>query len=316
MDALPSSRIHMMVMGIDGMNPTQIVIRIWNYSIRTVTVVIMLSLVSLQLYGVTCFEKVLIINAVHITIFSIEAAMYIRTFKRSQKLFNMLKFAFSHMDKHSLDRIASFDNHQVSIKFCFSMIITFALMIYFSKKSIQRIQRKGFKEKFPRFFTRTLFACIVWSSWVTMFQMQMYISILFVTDQIAKQIKSKFLHWHVAGGTDYDMMRRSLDWYNRMMEILNEEAGMIPFGCLAIEFMLFACAISSVVTGSEFGVFLTPVLLITGSLNVSFIRTFYQMIQLSNKSRRTSPKPGRLQRRVSLIPSPSAVAAIAPVVMQ
>lgn len=289
MDTLPSSRIHMIAMGIDCTNSSHFWIRIWNYTVRCVSVLIMVSLLSLQLYGIVFYDKVLIVNAVHVTIFSATLLSYVLTFAKTRRLFKILEFAFQRMDKNTLSKIREFDNRHVTIKFCYFAIVVMGLITYFKTIGADleaSVLSMGFKKEFPSYCTKLVFVCVIWTGWITMFLVQFYISILFVTVQIAEQVKFKFLQWTMTGEPDYNMMRRSLEWYNKLLKIVNEEAGMIPFGILAMEFMMFACGISFVVTGSELGVLPMLALLTTGMLNVSFIRTFYQLIHLAHKSRR------------------------------
>ena len=82
------------------------------------------------------------------------------------------------------------------------------------------------------------------------------------------------------------MMNNSLKSFNKMMQSVNEEVGILPFSLLGLEFLVFTCGISLLVTSSgiESTTYITG--FGVGAMNLLYLVTFFQVIELSTESRR------------------------------
>jgi hypothetical protein len=290
MDALSTSRIHLMSMGIICDESPSSLLKVWNHCARVISLIMVISLISIQLYGVIYYDNILIINITYLTVYFLESLTYLQMFSRTERLFSMLRHAFRKMDKATVLKIKNFDHRHVTFKFCYACTMVIGLVVYYSiSGSVQEasIICMGFKESFSPTFVKIVFFSTIWTYWLFMFLMQFYVSIMFATVQVAKYMRSEFMRWSIVGEhPDHEMMREYLEWYNKLMRSVNEEAGIVPFSLLGMEFVGFACGLSFFVTQSDLGMSPWMMAFSMGAMNCSFVKSFYQLIKLAHQSRR------------------------------
>lgn len=287
MDALPASRIHLMIMGIDCNASNCRLIRLWNWFIRMLCVTLLVARIISQIIGLFFFNNVLLLNTAIIGIYSLQLLSYVFMFCKTKKLFIVLKAAIEQMDKKMITKIQAYDRRQSTITLVTLITDVVLVLCYVSVVGIGReasVILLGARDSFDPVVLKFLFLVTVFLCYLHTFMMQFYLSILFLTIISAKQMQQEFMRSEISGQPDYEMMQRLLQRQNKTMRTVNEEAAIMPLTLLSMEFVGFACAISFlVINSSEMGITIQFAALVNGAMNVLLVKAIIQLITLGNK---------------------------------
>lgn len=130
--------------------------------------------------------------------------------------------------------------------------------------------------------TAAFFAVFTITAIVSEILISCYISVLYVITQVATKIISYFVTSRSAAVPDLELMLRSLDWYNRLMQATNDDIGILPFCVLGMEFVIFSCRISLIIVSSDEQL-ISPTFaaLTVGSCNLLYLFLASQMMEAS-----------------------------------
>ena len=292
MNPLPISRRLLTFMGIQVDSPVSRWTTCWFYFMRVLATLIGTCLVFAQIYILLFMDTVLITCTAALGLYVLTLVSYVSVISKVSNLFAILTRTFETLDKVSMKKIKSHERRHASLKAAFMMIIIILGAVYLLQNGIgpetialiSGLRAKPGTDPTIVLIPLTLF---IVSVFLYMLCIQFYISVLFVTTQVAEQVRDKLIQANNSLETDYEGIKKSLELFNKLMQTINEEIGMLPFCLLGMEFICFCAGISFLVTSSG-DIEVSPYFaaISVGAMNVLYLICVVQIIELSTESQK------------------------------
>lgn len=288
MKVLPFSRMGLKFIGIK-FDPNQRRFQsCYNYFIRTYGIMTMaIALIGL-LYVLIYLDRVLVAVIALISIIAIKLGSQVMMLNRFDKIFSILKIVIDQLDKTATRRIIRFDCiHGIKKVLIGSGNMTL-LVHYLSVHGLgpeAAAMMAGLRTEPHEDRTYVLFPLIVLNFGVISFiiLIQFYSSVLFIANSLADHVCSLCEQSNTIP-VDYDLMRKSLQMYNNLMQTVNHELGIIPMTLLAINFAMFANGITFMVASRvDIGVSIYFATLTIGVLTLMYLVSLLHVIFLGSK---------------------------------
>ena len=294
MDIMPWSRAYSKLIGIEWVPSGTLSRRCFNYWIRSCMFIFSFSVVMMQVYSMLFHETMLVINLSFITYYSIQTLSWTWMLTRSGKMYVVIMWTAERLNKRTVSKVNAYDRRHMIILLAYVSSTVTLLSVYFCLIGLKpelTVMALGYYtqgEPVPKyalvpcalFYVANLF----WSP-----MQQMYISILFLSVQVADKAHRDTERERSSLRPDYDLIRSRLHWYNELMKGTNDGAGILPFSLLAMEFAAFSTSITFLVNGgSQFQFSPYFAALTIGFMNLLYIMMVLQFISLADKSYSTA----------------------------
>lgn len=285
MEALPATRGYLTFVGVDTGLPVNKYLLVWWYIIRIFSILMTLSLIIFQVYNILFLDTVYLMACTQIALYSLELVTYIRVVIKSRKVFPLLDQAFQLLDKEQIVAMRKFDKRHFLIKLGYGVICMILGTAYFLVKGIgpeSTALAVAIRKSVDMSDTIVILFITAFALDFVLFALliQAYVSVLNVMETIASQTQSTILRSRSHSPPDYELILRSLEWYNELMQAVNECIGMLPFAVLGMMFVYFSCGITFLITsGDELHISPAFAALSVGFSNVVYIIFTYEIIQ-------------------------------------
>ena len=293
MESMPFSRLTLTLAGIQISSTVSRWTRCRNYFTRTIGVLTMSGLLSIPIYSILFGDTFPVTAAAMLGMFSTKLVSYVTLFSKEQKLFNVLAATLNHMDKTAIRKIKRYDQKNCTINMIFITtvaILTYAYLIVFGFKQEIITLVLGIRSRPDTNLTFLLIPITLFFVFVCFYVLflQFYASVLLFASQFAILVHEHLVRADRSIYIDYETIRKALQHFNKLMQTINQEAGVLPFSLLAMEFIMFANGISFlVISNGKFDVSPLFAVLSVGSMNVLYITFVCRVICLSSKTHTT-----------------------------
>lgn len=292
MEALPFSRVTLSFLGLQSGPETSRLRRCWDYYIRTTSIMCQFSLILAAVYSLFFMEPVLTTGTGILAIYSLNSVTYVSILCKKKNISSILKSALDNMDKPVVRKIQHYDLVHASVKVGFALTVFTLLLVYlvevgFGPETAAIILGIRSKPGTHHPYVLPVLLIFYLALVVSLLLIQFYISVLFFAVQSAHQALQRLCKGSSLVQYDYESMKRQLEDFNKLMQTVNHELGIVPFHMLAMEFIFFANGISFLITSSG-DIEISPyyATLTIGGVNALYLVSLYQVIELSTECNR------------------------------
>lgn len=239
------------------------------------------------------FEDSIVLTCTSLIAFtSIKLVAHITVIRRMGKIFIMLNKLVGRMNQKTVWMIRKFDLFHGTAKLMFAITNSILTQIYLAANGIGQevtatmlgIHTEAAADRTLAMIPMTVMGV---AFYVFVFMLQFYASVLFIAALYAEQVRVKFTRSMNSLFPDYGMMRKYLQNYNNLMRVVNHELGILPMALLAMEFVMFAHAISFMVSNRD-KLVMSPyfAMLTFGCMNFLYLWCFFHVVSLNCECRK------------------------------